>query len=356
MNYKAFLVLLSIILCTTGMVYAQSFEVAKYGGDFLSVGGGARALGMGSAQVAMRGDVTSAYWNVAGLADVDDLQVIYMHSERFSGIVGYDYGAVALPVKHTGGVFAISFFRQGVDNIKNTLNAWDRDRNLPRQNPQDYITEFSTADAAIFISYSARRSDQLSWGATAKLVNSRLGPFANAWGYSLDLGALYQTPLVNVGVNLMDISTMMKFWNVNENKLKGLSQNYGDTIPTGQNELVLPTIKIGASRLFTFNDFKFTTATDVDMRFEGRRAYYLNVGDVSFEPHVGGELTYKDKISFRAGVTDFTDNFGSGFTVSPTLGAGFYIHKVQLDYGFASFAGATSDLGFTHRISLKVTI
>ena len=46
-------------------IHAQS-TLSKYGNDFLSVGAGARALGMGGAHTALTNDVTSGYWNVAG--------------------------------------------------------------------------------------------------------------------------------------------------------------------------------------------------------------------------------------------------------------------------------------------------
>src|SRR6056297_146008 len=86
------------LMIVPSVVYAQAAQ-AKFGNDFLSTGSGARALGMGSAQVALANDVTAAFWNVAGLAEVETPQLMYMHSERFSGIVGYDYGAGALPLK-----------------------------------------------------------------------------------------------------------------------------------------------------------------------------------------------------------------------------------------------------------------
>ena len=141
---------LFISLTMLSHVNAQSAQ-AKYGNDFLSTGGGARALGMGSAQAAAANDVTAAYWNVAGLAGIKSPQAIYMHSERFSGIVGYDYGAFALPLKDRNSVLSLSFFRQGVDNIANTLNAWDHDRNQPRENAEAFITRFSAADMALFL-------------------------------------------------------------------------------------------------------------------------------------------------------------------------------------------------------------
>jgi len=341
--------LLLLGLCPL-LSHAQSAQ-ATYGNDFLSTGSGARALGMGSAQAALANDVTSAFWNVAGLADVQTPQIMYMHSERFSGIVGYDYGAAALPLKSQNGVISISFFRQGVDNIANTLNAWDRERDQPRENAQDYITRFSAADMALFFSYATQRTEQLSYGASAKIIHHKLGPFAQAWGYSLDVGVKYKTDFANFGVTVHDITTMQKMWDVDQSAFGNYETQFDSS---GQNEYVLPSVKMGASKLFPIGeDFLVSTAADVDLLFENRQSYYINIGRMSIEPHVGGEVSYRDVIALRAGVTDFITDPVSGFTVSPTLGMGLTLSSFILDYGFASFAGASSDLGFTHRISLR---
>lgn len=349
-------VILLLLFISTTPLHAQSFEVAQFGGDLLGVGGGARPLGMGSAHTAVTDGVSSGYWNAAGLTQVSDLQVIYMHSERFNGIVGYDYGAFAMPVREEQGVFSISFFRQGVDNIKNTLNAWDQERNRPRPDAEQYITEFSTYDLAFLLSYATQFNERLSGGVTAKILNHHLGPFADAWGYSLDVGFQYHSDFATYGLSVMDITTMMKFWNVDQQALEPLAESYDDHIPQGQNELVLPTLRTGISKSFHFNDFELITAADLNFKFDGRRAHYLNAGDISFHPHIGGELTYNDVISFRAGLTDVNQAFGSTLSASPTLGAGLNFNTIILDYGFSSFTGTTSDLGFTHRISLRVNI
>lgn len=349
-----FIALLSLLFFIPNLAVAQSAQ-AKYGNDFLSTGSGARALGMGSTHSALTQDVTSAYWNVAGLAQVENPQLMYMHSERFSGIVGYDYGAGALPLKGDKGVIAVSFFRQGVDNIANTLNAWDRERDQPKENAEAYITKFSAADMALFFSY-ATKSDNLSYGATAKIVHQKLGPFAQAWGYSLDIGTQIKTGIADFGLSINDVTTMQKMWQVDESAFGNYETEFesqGAALPTGQNEYVLPSVKFGASRLFPLKDFSIVAAADVDLLFENRQSYYMNVGRMSIEPHVGAEVTYKDIISLRSGVTDFITDPVSGFSVSPTLGMGLKLSSFVLDYGFASFAGASSDLGFTHRISLR---
>ena len=348
--------LISLLVLFATDAAAQSFAGAKYGGDFLSVGAGARALGMGSAHVAITNDVTSAYWNPAGLADVQSLDVAYMHSERFAGIVSYDYGAIAYPLKESGSTIALSFFRQGVDNIANTLNAWDRERNLPRENPEDFIEQFSVADMAFIFSYATTASEQLSWGINAKIVNQRLGPFADAWGYSVDAGMRYRMGNTLFGVHVLDLTTMMKFWSVDESEFGDFEETFGDDIPSGQNERVLPTLKAGAGHSRVFGDFLVTGALDVDMRFENRQAFFINLGRVSFEPHAGIETTYKERLSLRVGLTDVTTDTQNSVYISPTLGAGLHLNSVFLDYGFANFGGGATSLGVTHRISLRVTI
>ena len=341
---------------------AQTFEEAKYGNDFLSVGGGARPLGMGSAYTAITNDVLSGYWNPAGLSGVDNWQFAYMHSERFAGVVGYDFGAVAMPVEGSGGVVALSFIRQGVDGIKNTLHAWDPEQNRPKADPTSYMREFSASDMALYLSYANTLRGNWHWGVSAKVIHSRLGPFANAWGYSLDAGLQHRGERYHFGINLVDFSTLMKFWTVNQNELAALQDFINpetgkpETLPEGTNEYVRPSVRVGGGRLFHFGDFTLLTAADTHFRFEGRRTYYLNIGDMSIEPHLGTELGYKDLVFVRAGITDVHLDDRNTMYLSPTLGTGLKIGAFMVDYGFSSFAGIASDLGFTHRISLQLTL
>jgi len=93
---KSFKILFFIVLTTVLSLSAQT-EFGKYAGEFLSLGVGGRALGMGGAFVAVAEDVTSGYWNPAGLAKMDYPQISLMHEEHFGSLVNYNYGAVAIP-------------------------------------------------------------------------------------------------------------------------------------------------------------------------------------------------------------------------------------------------------------------
>ena len=55
---------------------ASAQNAPKYSNEFLYIGVGARGLGMGGAQAASVNDITSGYWNPAGLTlGVGDLQL-----------------------------------------------------------------------------------------------------------------------------------------------------------------------------------------------------------------------------------------------------------------------------------------
>lgn len=346
---RTFAILTLLFAGLTSLGMSQGFVNAKYGSDFLSIGAGARALGMGSAYTAVADEVTAAYWNPAGLVGITGYQGSYMHSERFSGVVSYDYAGFAMPV-HDKGVLALSVFRQGVDNIKNTLNLYNEANGVP---DPSQITMFSATDMAVYLTY-ANTFRSMNYGVSAKVVQSKLGPFADAWGYSLDLGVQKRNEQFSWGVNVMDITTLMKFWSVDQEALANIGDIFGDEIPVGQNERTLPTVKAGVAKQFFLPDLVVTAAADVDMRFEGRQSFYLNAGDISFEPGIGAEFTYKEIVHIRAGLTQFsTDTLSSKLYVNPTVGAGVSIGMVNVDYGFSR---SPFDLGNTHRVSLSVAI
>lgn len=350
--------ILALFAAVPAMVAAQITRVS-YGNDFLSTGGGARALGMGGAFTGIADDATGAFWNPAGLTQLTGTQGGFMHSQRFGGSVNYDYATLAHRLPGAEAVVGLSFFRQGVDGIKNTLNAWDRERDRPVADPADQITEFSASDVAVMFSYAAPLSPALSWGTNVKLVYGRLGPFAQAWGYSLDAGVLYSQGRFRAGLTAVDLTTLLKFWSVNEARLEPLRDYFSDAelndaFPQGRTELSLPYLRSGVAWMQPFGDLDVTASADLDLLPEGRDVFVLNLGSLSVHPRVGMELRYMDILSFRAGVAEVATTFEGDLTLSPTLGTGFVIGRLGFDYGFGNFAGNASILGNTHRISLTI--
>ncbi len=298
----------------------------------MAIGVGGRALGLGGAYVAVAGDVTAGYWNPAGLSSLSYPQFTLMHDERFGGLVNYDYGAVALPAGASAS-FAFSIIRLGVDNIANTLNAWN-DLNkdgIPESNEIDYsrITYFNAADWAFYLSYAKKVSPNFSYGANIKLLRRENGE-SGATGVGFDVGAQYHpSDKLALGATVQDITTTLVAWN------------------TGTNELITPTLKLGSAYTIDALDGRFTPAFDVDMRFEDRAsASNAHIGAVSMDFHTGLEFDFKNVVALRTGYSDIG---------SLNIGAGIHLPKFDIDYTFAKFDG-DDELGNTHRISITFTL
>ncbi|MDE2835056.1 MAG: PorV/PorQ family protein [Bacteroidota bacterium] len=346
---------------------AHGQRIAKYGADFLAGGVGARALAMGGAQVALVKNVNSVYWNPAGMARTAYPEVAYMHAERFAGVVSFDYAAVTLPVSDESTI-GLSYFRSGVNDIKNTLNAWDAERNQPKANPELYVSSFSAADMAYFVSYARRLRSRLSVGISGKLIRRMIGDFADAWGYSFDAGIQWQGRRVVLGVQVQDVSTMLQSWSVNPSAfaIEGTNPETGTAytfqevfaqeLPSGQTFLVLPVLRLGSGIVLPVGQVSsVTVGLDMDVAFDGQQANAFNAGAVSVHPRAGVEYSFQQVLAVRAGINRLASGT-AGLDIVPSVGAGFRLGSFALDYGFGDFGGLVSELGYSHRISVHVSL
>lgn len=331
---RTFLVL---VLCSASL-FAQT-SVGKYAGEFLALGVGGRALGMGGAHTAVVNDVTAGYWNPAGLARIDYPQIVLMHEEHFGNLVNYNYGAVAIPYGNDMS-FGISVIRLSIDGIPDTRDALvDRITGqviYDITNPYariDYskIKEFNNTDYAFYLTFAKRQSEDFYWGANVKIISRSIAEYS-AFGIGFDAGAYYK-PMDNLhlGASIQDITTTLVAWS------------------TGTNELISPTLKLGAAYGIEFLGGTFMPTMDFDVRFENRQfASNFNVGLVSFDVHSGVEYSYKGLFSVRAGYSDVKQI---------TLGAGVRLPKLNIDYSFARFSASETDrLNDSHRISVMLTL
>ena len=316
-------------------IYSQTV-IAKYAGEFLAIGVGGRALAMGSAQVAIVNDVTSGYWNPAGLAELNYPQVALMHEEHFGSLVNYNYAGVAIPYGKDMS-FGLSIMRSSIDGIPDTRNAlYDAngdgvlDINTDRL---DYskITEFNNTDWAFYLTFAKKQQDNFYWGANVKIIRRNIAEYS-ATGIGFDVGAIYMpTERLYLGANLQDVTTTLIAWS------------------TGTNELITPTLKLGAAYGIPIFSGVLMPAVDFDIKFENREtASTFAVGPVSFDVHSGFEYKFKNIFAIRAGYNEVKEF---------TLGAGIFLPKLQLDYSYARFSQSESEsLPASHRISLIITL
>jgi hypothetical protein len=347
---------LSFILLFTGLAYSQA---PKYSNEFLAIGVGARALSMSNSDVAIVNDVTSGYWNPAGLNKItSNLDVSLMHSEYFAGIAKYDYGAVAARIDSKS-TAAFSLIRFGVDDIPNTTELIDAEGNID----YDKITTFSAADYAFILSY-ARKSKivGLDYGANVKVIYRKVGGFAHAWGFGLDLGVQYDIKKWHFGAVARDITSTFNAWNYTlDDATKTVFMETGNDIPKNSVEYTLPRLIIGAARHIDIGK-KFTALLDLDldMTFDGKRNVLIKSNPISIDPHFGVEFGYNNIIFLRGGVGNIqqeTNMDGKKRTsFQPNIGVGIVIKKiVAIDYAFTDVGNASIAL-FSNVFSLKVNI
>lgn len=317
--------IISFILIMALCCFGGDLTAAKYAGEFISTGVGARALGMGGAFVAVSTDVTAAYWNPAGLIGLKYPQIMLMHSSRFAGIVKYDYAAFAMPVGQASSI-GISLIRLGVDDIPITALS-DPESPLSPTNRPYVVKSVSDAEYAFYLSYAKAVIGKFSYGANIKMIRKSVGEHS-AWGIGFDFGVLLN-PMANLrfGANLQDGTTTFLAWDTN------------------RKELITPTLKFGFAYPLYISLLagKITPAFDIDTRFENRRtAAQANIGPISFDFHLGMEYRFLNVVALRIGSD--VGRFSAG--------AGLRLPQLFLDYAFMSH----DELGDTHRISIKVSI
>src|SRR6185437_13736371 len=175
-------------------------------------------LGMGGSQTAIVNDVTAGYWNPAGLMGIKNkYEVAAMHAEYFAGIAKYDYAAVANRLD-TNSVIALSIIRFGVDDIPSTLQIFNNSTGGLNYGNINY---FSISNYAFLLSYARKinKIPGLTVGATAKVVNNSVGPYANSWGFGLDGGLQYAVKKWRFGLMARDITTTFNAWTFNTDQL-----------------------------------------------------------------------------------------------------------------------------------------
>jgi hypothetical protein len=339
-------------LCTL----ANPAAATRFAGSFMADGGGARALGMGSAFVAVADDASAAFWNPAGLLSVPTRQVIAMHSERFGDLIDRDYASYVQPLSGTGswsdGAFAFSVIHLAVDDIPFTDQLkGDLDVNgdgivdsgevLGLLDPvmQDQI-QFKTDRELAFMASYARRLGSWQLGGTAKFIRQSVGQYSS-FGVGVDIGALRRDWWrgLDVGIKLQDITSTYLSWS------------------TGRNETISPVVTPGASYDWHFPELgvELTAASALEVHFSGRgntvdqfgyQAWGGPFEDVSSNLFLGVETTLRDRAHLRFG------SHGGFDATDLTFGMGLELNRFRVDY---AYAGDVLEIdSSTHRVSLGV--
>lgn len=307
----------------------------KYSNEFLKIGVGARAFGMSNSAIAGTNDVTSSYWNPAGLVRMeDDYQLAAMHAEIFAGIAGYNYFGLGVKLDYKSAI-SVSLIRFGVDDIPNTSRLIDNEGNIDFNR----VTFFSAADYAGIFSYSRKTNiEGLSLGGNAKIIHRRVGDFSKAWGFGLDAGAQYVKNNWTFAAMGRDITGTFNAWTTDlDDETEQTFLATGNDLPGSSVEVTVPELALGANRAFQLTS-KLALEAELNLvnTFDGKRNTLFRSNFVSMDPNLGLEASLNNKIFLRGGVGKFqvtTDISGNRLTtVQPNFGLGVKFSYFTIDY------------------------
>lgn len=341
------------------MGFSLQSQVRKYSNDFLSIGVGAKGLGMSGAIAASSDQVASAFWNPAGLINMKpDVQVSGMHAEYFAGISKLDYGAVGFH-PDTSSAMAFSLIRLGIDDIPNTIDLVDENGNVNYDN----VTSFSAADYAFLFSYARKlKIPNLTLGGNGKVIHRKVGSFAQAWGFGLDLGLSYRYKAWTFAFVGKDITTTVNAWSFDlTDRMKEVFVLTGNEIPENSTEITAPKFVLAAAHQFVVkNKFYFTPELDIDITTDGQRNVLISGKPFSVDPHIGIESSYKKMIFLRLGLGNIQkekNDIGNRYytTIQPNAGIGFKWKNISLDYALTDIGDQSAGL-YSHVFSLTLDI
>ncbi|HTO17028.1 MAG TPA: PorV/PorQ family protein [Edaphocola sp.] len=366
MKFNLFLIaLIGWVFFNVNIAKAQS---RIYVNEYLNIGVGARALAMGGAQTASSADAYATYWNPAGLVNMENnAELGLMHAEYFAGIFKYEYGSLGMKLKDSSRAVGLSFLRFATDNIPYTIDYVRPDGSFD----ESKLKSISAGDYAFNISYAQKlkwfkkqSKIESSIGTNVKIIYRNVGKMSNAWGAGLDIGLNIHSNKWMFGVNAKDITTTTTAWNFNfTEREKQIFQQTDNKIPIKSYEVMYPRLNIAYGRYFLNprSNIQILGELATDITTDGKRLTLISNDQISIDPRIGFEISYKKNIFLRAGLSNFyqiknnkdTLNLKDYWIYQPSIGTGFKINQLHIDYAFTSLNMQDNPL-FTHIVSLKL--
>lgn len=201
MNRKIISVIMLVFVAFSA---TASDKTGTTSAQFLKIGVGARASGLGEAYVALSDDIEAINWNPAGLASLEFAQVTGSHILWF-GDITEEYVAFAMPMEGLGTIgFNILYLNGG------SFTAYSVDSG---GNPVVGST-FNASDICIGLSYAGSSGKNVLFGATVKYISNSIETSKSS-SIAFDAGLLFRDIVdsFSIGISLLNLGTGVNYGN-----------------------------------------------------------------------------------------------------------------------------------------------
>ncbi len=352
---RLFIILFAAMIFVLAQKSASAADT-KYAGSFLELGVGARAMGMGGAYVALANDGSAFYWNPAGVATMQQMEVSGMYASLFKSLEKHHYIGFTKPL-YGGAALAMNWIRLSVADIPH----YESD-NLRRYGPNGYgqrIDESTKVGTWQELQELGTVLTDAPLGYSSFVNDAFFLTLAKQYSMNVDFGWQYFVlPIeIPVGINLKYIRQSLF-----NKSASGLGLDLGGMLKFGLNDLFddnrLGKISMAAALKDAWNT-KITWNTD--SRHEDRIKHTWLLGGAYFQPltkihgelylsymweykysrvhHMGVEYVYFNRLAIRFGLDN--NQF--------TAGVGIKVMGLRLDYAYKGH-----ELGGSHRIGTSL--
>jgi len=177
---KKLIPIIIVLMFIKSPAYCTFSKVGTAAAQFLKIGVGARAMGMGETFVAIANDATTHYWNPAGLASLRTMSLAVSHSIWFADIY-HEYVGFSVPFGYSNviGISAIA------------LNTNEQEVTTVHQ-PDGAGIYYDVSDIAVGLSFARALTDRFSTGVTVKYIQQNAyNETANS--LAIDIGTYLRT-------------------------------------------------------------------------------------------------------------------------------------------------------------------
>ncbi len=269
------LIPLMVLSCLTPSLGSEA------GAIFLLISPGARAGGMGEANVAVADDAYASYWNPAGLGFLEGSELAMMHVNWLPNLADdlyYDFFAFRKHIPQLGTFGGHLIYLSLGEQIR------------MGEGPEDYLGTFTSFMMATTVSYSSLLSQYSSFGINAKISYQHLVDLGagaekgkgTSLDFGFDLGYLrkeFLTPKLDFGLTITNIGPKVAF----------IDPAQADPQPTnltlGINYRVINTEYNKLSLIYDVNKLLVASYPDMDWDGDGFVGRYDDEGHYS----IGGE-------------------------------------------------------------------